>query len=70
MVNIKKIEQFMKSRNISRTELAGILGITRKTLDRRFDKQVLLDKECDILIKLFDIQNPVQIFFVDKLRNK
>ena len=63
MVNMKIIEEFMIKKNMTKNELAKMIGISRKTLDKRFNCKILLEAECNALIKIFDIKNPSQIFF-------
>ena len=70
MVNFEVIEDYMVRQNITKNELAKILKISRKTLDKRFNQCILLAGECDILIKLFKLPNPAEIFFSNMLRNK
>lgn len=63
MVNMKVIEEFMIKKNMTKGELAKMMGISRKTLDKRFISQILLEAECNALIRIFDIKNPSRIFF-------
>jgi len=67
MVNMDEIENYMMKQNITKSQLAKMMGISRKTLDKRFNRKVLLAAECNALIKLLKIENPSQIFFSSKL---
>ena len=65
MVNTSKIIGLMAERGITRTELAGRLGITPSTFYRKMKRGVFDSDEMYQMIGILGIENPTAIFFAD-----
>jgi transcriptional regulator with XRE-family HTH domain len=65
MILTQEIKARMTAKEITQEELARKLGITSKTLGTRFKTKIFPSDEIDSIIKILDIKNPMDIFFVD-----
>lgn len=67
MIRINKLKGLFVEYGLSQKEVAEKLGITDVTLSRKLNKGVLNSDEIYKLIEIFNIQDPVDIFFADKV---
>ena len=65
MILTNEIKARMTAKEITQEELARKLGMTSKTLGSKFKKKVFASDEIDIMIKVLEIKNPVDIFFAE-----
>lgn len=67
MVNSNKLKGVIAERGYSQAKVAEKLGITPKTFYDKMKRQVFDSDEMEIMIDLLEIQNPVDIFFDNKV---
>lgn len=67
MVNSNKLKGIIAERGYSQAKVAEKLGITPKTFYDKMKRQVFDSDEMEIMIDLLEIQNPVDIFFDNKV---
>lgn len=67
MVNSSKLKGIIAERGYSQAKVAEKLGITPKTFYDKMKRQVFDSDEMEIMIDLLEIQNPVDIFFDNKV---
>lgn len=67
-MNKSKLEQEMKQRGISKENMCKELGISRSAFYRKCNgiSQFTLE-EIQAIIKLLQLDSPMEIFFVDKV---
>lgn len=63
MVNTSKLIGLMAEHGYTREKIASELGITTVTLRRKMEAKKFDSDEMEKLIKILDIENPVEIFF-------
>jgi Helix-turn-helix. len=67
MVDTLKIKALVVERGMTQTEVAKKLGMSKKVWFDRMSKKKFDSEEMYKLIHILDIENPTQIFFVDKV---
>lgn len=72
MVNTNKIKGLLAENGMNQTDLATILKLNRRTVFDKMQSGVFKTSECETMIELFHLTDPVDIvkvFFPDALRN-
>ena len=67
MINVAKLKGKIAEKGTSQAKLAKILNITPKTFYDKMKKGIFTNVEIEILVKELDINNPMEIFFTDKV---
>lgn len=67
MVNTAELRGIIAKNGSSQRKVAKSLGITEKTFYTKMKKGVFDTDEVMYMIKMFDIKNPVEIFFADNV---
>lgn len=67
MVNVNKVLGLMAENHKTRGDVAKELGIAPKTFSAKLKKGVFNSNEMEILISLLNIEDPVAVFFTDKV---
>ncbi len=63
-----KFEELLQKSGITKKRLAEALGINESTLHRKINNEGNFDrKEIGIIVDFAKIENPMEIFFADKL---
>ena len=55
---------------MSQSKLANMLGMSAKTFYSRMKKGIFNSNEIDAMVDLLRIENPVQVFFAQKVANQ
>ena len=63
MILINELKGKMKAKGYTQEKLAKELGISSKTLSNKLCKGIFGSDEIEKIIKILDIQNPLEIFF-------
>lgn len=63
MIDTKALKGIIVSRDLSQQDVAKYLGIAPKTFYDKMKKGVFGSDEMESMIKLLNIENPVDIFF-------
>ena len=67
MIDTNKLRGVIAERGESQASVAKALGITPKTFYEKMKSGVFGSDEIYLMIKKLKIDNPVEIFFVDKV---
>lgn len=67
MINTNKLRGIIAEKNLSQRNIATELGITPETFYRKMKKGIFDSDEINQMIKILDINDPVAIFFTDKV---
>lgn len=67
MINTNKLRGIIAEKNLSQRNIAAELGITPETFYRKMKKGIFDSDEINQMIKILDINDPVAIFFTDKV---
>ncbi len=80
MIRVDELKAIFARNDVSKSKVAKILGISPETFSRKLKKGVLNNNEIQKLIEIFDIKEPLEIFFAscvasnatngDDIRNK
>jgi len=63
MVDTAKLRGILAERNVSQTKAAKDIGVTPQTFYRKMKNGVFGSDEIATMIKLYDIKDPMSIFF-------
>ena len=66
MINTNALRGLIVEKGLSQKDVAEIIDITPKTFYEKMKKGVFGSDEIETMIKLLDIENPVEIFFAKK----
>lgn len=66
MINTNKLRGIIAENKKSQSDVARMIGITPKTFYLRMEKGVFGSDEIEIMIEKLHIENPMEIFFVQK----
>lgn len=64
MILVNELKGRIKAKRYTQEKLAKELGISPKTLGNKLNKGIFGVDEIEKMIKILDIQNPLEIFFV------
>lgn len=67
MIATDKLRGVMAERGFSQRQVAKHLGITEKTFYNKMKRGVFDSTEMSAMVELLRIQNPVEIFFAEKV---
>lgn len=67
MVNTDKLRGIIAENKKTQTDIAKMIGITPKTFYLRMQKGVFGSDEIQIMIDNLHIENPMEIFFAEKV---
>ncbi|WP_288327329.1 DUF739 domain-containing protein [uncultured Clostridium sp.] len=67
MILINEIKGRMRAKGITHKKLSKELGMSPKTLSNKFKKGIFGSDEIEIMIKILDIAQPIDIFFNDNV---
>lgn len=67
MINVNKLKAIFVENGKTQKDVAELLDISSNTMSTKLKKGVLNSDEIYKLIDYFDIKNPVEIFFVEKV---
>lgn len=67
MINTNKLRGIIAENKKSQSDVARMIGITPKTFYLRMEKGVFGSDEIEIMIEKLHIENPMEIFFVQKI---
>lgn len=70
MVNTDELRGIIYKNGLSQTKVAKILGISPKTFYEKMQRKVFGSDEIEVMIKELHIENPIEIFFADKVTLK
>ena len=65
MINISRLKGIITERGLSQRKVAEKIGITEKTFYEKMKKGVFSSAEIDNMITILQIENPMEIFFVN-----
>lgn len=63
MIRTDKLRGRIAEKGLNQCKVAEKMGITPKTFYEKMSKGVFGSDEIEVMIKLLDIENPVDIFF-------
>lgn len=66
MIDTNKLRGVFAERGVKQYEVAKLLGMSPKTFYLRMKKGIFGSDEIERMIKAYDIQNPMEIFFTEK----
>lgn len=64
MLNVNKFKALLVERGKTQAEIAKELGITENTMTRKIQKGIFLSDEISLMIDILEIENPMEIFFL------
>lgn len=67
MVNTDKLRGIFAENKKTQTDIAKMIGVTPKTFYLRMQKGVFGSDEIQIMIENLHIDNPMEIFFADRV---
>ncbi len=67
MIRINELKGKIVSRGLTQEKVAKCIGITSKTFSEKLKKGVFLSYEIEIMVKILEIDNPIDIFFADEV---
>lgn len=67
MINTAKLKGKIAEKGTSQRKLAKKMNITAKTFYEKMKKGVFTNLEIEILVKELEIENPLEIFFTNKV---
>lgn len=67
MINTNKLRGIIAENKKSQSDVARMIGITPKTFYLRMEKGVFGSDEIEIMIEKLHIENPMEIFFAQKI---
>lgn len=67
MIATNELKGRIVAKGFTQEQIAKKLGISSNTLRRKLSRGVLGSDEIERLIKILDIKDPMQIFFVNKV---
>lgn len=65
MINTNKLKGLIAEKGYSQSGIAKQMNITPKTFYSKMKKGVFTNVEIEAFIKILDINNPLEIFFVN-----
>jgi len=66
LINTNALRGLIVEKGLSQKDVAEIIDTTQKTFYEKMKKGVFGSDEIETMIKLLDIENPVEIFFAKK----
>lgn len=66
MLNTNKLRGIIAERGLHQTDVAKMLDITPKTFYEKMKKGVFGSDEIEIMVRELKIQNPMEIFLLEK----
>ncbi len=70
MILVNEVKGRIKAKKYTLEEVAENIGITYKTLNRRFKKGILSSDEVNNLMEVLEIKDPRPIFFFNVSLNR
>ena len=67
VINTNKLRGIIAEKGKTQTDVAHAIGITPKTFYEKMKIGIFGSDEISIMIKELDIENPVEIFFAEKV---
>lgn len=67
MVNTNELRAAFKRKAYTQEEVAKMLGVSSRTLSNKMKKGVFNSDEIERLIDVLDIQEPMPIFFAERV---
>lgn len=67
MIRTDELKGIIAKNNYSQAKVAEVIGITPKTFYGKMKKGIFGSNEIEIMISLLHIENPTDIFFVEKV---
>lgn len=67
MVNTDKLRGIIAENKKSQSDVARMIGITPKTFYLRMEKGIFGSDEIEIMIEKLHIENPMEIFFTQRI---
>ena len=67
MIKTNELREKKKKNGISQAKMAEIIGITPKTFYEKMKLGIFGSDEIQIMIDTLNIENPMEIFFADKV---
>lgn len=67
MIRTDELKGIIAKNNYSQAKVAEVIGITPKTFYEKMKKGIFGSNEIEIMISLLHIENPTDIFFVEKV---
>ncbi len=67
MIQVNKLRGLIAEKGLSQTDVAKEIGITPKTFYEKMKNGVFGSDEIEVMINLLDIEDPVSIFFAQKV---
>ncbi|AWK52801.1 DUF739 domain-containing protein [Clostridium beijerinckii] len=64
MILVNELKGKIRAKGYTQDKLAKELGISPKTLSNKLSKGVFGSDEIDKMIRILEIENPIEIFFV------
>lgn len=66
MLNVNKLRGVIAERGLYQTDVAKMLNITPKTFYEKMKKGVFGSDEIEVMIRVLEIKNPIEIFFTEE----
>ncbi len=63
MIQVNKLKGIIVEKGLSQADVAKAIGITPKTFYEKMKNGVFGSDEIEVMIKLLDIKDPIDIFF-------
>ena len=67
MILVNELKGKIKAKGYTQEKLAKELGISPKTLSNKLSKGIFGSNEIEKIIKILDIQKPLEIFFTEQV---
>jgi len=67
MILINELKGKIKAKGYTQEKLAKELGMSPKTLGNKLNKGIFGSDEIEQMIRILDIQNPMEIFFAKEV---
>jgi len=67
MILVNELKGKMRAKGYTQDKFAKELGISSKTLSNKLSKGIFGSNEIEKIIKILGIDNPIEIFFINKL---
>lgn len=67
MINVNKLRGRMAEKGCNGQDVAKVIGKTPKTFYAKMKAGVFDSDEIEAMVKYLDIDNPMEIFFADKV---
>lgn len=67
LINVKKLKAIFVEKGKTQKDIAEMLNISDNTMTNKLKKGILNSDEIYKLIDYLDIENPVEIFFAEKV---